>query len=131
MALSPDHKTVASITSERFFSDGVSFSDAQTGKFSRRLGESFALPGARRDSVKFSPDGTRLAVARFAGMIEIWDTASEKMVARLPGRADEIRLAFSPDGRRLASFGRPRRRLARRAYDLRIWTGIGPFGYGT
>ena len=114
VALSPDHKTVASISSEGLFWDSVSLSDARTGKFIRSLDKSIALPGARRDSLKFFPDGRRLAVARLAGVVEIWDTTSGRTTARLAGRADRIHcLEFSVNGQLMATYGRPQATFAR------------------
>ena len=53
----------------------------------------------------YSPDGTRLAVASSIG-IWIYDTAALKEVALLTGHLDDVEsIAFSPDGRRLASGG--------------------------
>ena len=51
----------------------------------------------------YSPDGTRLAVASSIG-IWIYDTATLKEVALLTGHLDDVEsIAFSPDGRALAS----------------------------
>jgi WD40 repeat protein len=51
----------------------------------------------------FSPDGSLLAV-RSANEIELWDVASGRLLRTLSGHTDRVvALAFSPDGRRLAS----------------------------
>ena len=59
----------------------------------------------------FSPDGSKLAVggaeAFTTGKIKVWDVATRKELLRWPGRFDIVfgGLAFSPDGKRLASAG--------------------------
>ncbi|HKB34906.1 MAG TPA: PQQ-binding-like beta-propeller repeat protein, partial [Gemmataceae bacterium] len=67
-------------------------------------------------SVCFSPDGKRIASADAAGTVLVWETGTGKIVAsrKLPGEAlpDErlkypvvLRMAFTPDGKRLALGG--------------------------
>jgi WD40 repeat protein len=53
----------------------------------------------------FSPDGTRLATASFTDkVIKVWDMATGREVLTFRGHTDWVRsVAFSPDGRRLAS----------------------------
>ncbi|HXG60888.1 MAG TPA: FecR domain-containing protein [Planctomycetota bacterium] len=50
-----------------------------------------------------SPDGSRLALARFTGVVELVDPAAGTVVATLPGSRKAIRLSFSADGRFLAT----------------------------
>jgi WD40 repeat protein len=53
--------------------------------------------------VRFSADGTRLALAR-GPTVHVWDPATGHEVCRLAGHRRPVRdVAFSPDGRRLAT----------------------------
>jgi WD40 repeat protein len=55
-----------------------------------------------------SPDGLVLAGAKRDGTIYLWDAATGREVRRLPGHRDAVwALAFSPDGKTLASGGGP------------------------
>ena len=55
------------------------------------------------NEIQYSPDGTRLAVASGIG-IWLYDTATNQEVALLTGHTSVVRsVAFSPDGRTLAS----------------------------
>ncbi len=62
-------------------------------------------PGARILSVAVSPDGTLIAAVDWDGNLSVRDVATGQQVARiqLGGRGQTKGLAFSPDGRRLAS----------------------------
>ncbi|HKB35886.1 MAG TPA: serine/threonine-protein kinase [Gemmataceae bacterium] len=57
----------------------------------------------------YSPDGARLASASADHTIRIWDPVRGREVRRLPGPGDDRvrQLAFSPDGKVLASAGSP------------------------
>jgi len=60
------------------------------------------------ESVALSPDGKRLAVAMDDALprwsIQIWDTASAKVVLELGGHTGVVSgLRFAPDGQRLYS----------------------------
>ena len=62
--------------------------------------------GAIKDSLVFSPDGTRLAVASCIG-IWLYDVHTGAEVALLTGDTEPvISVAFSPDGKTLASGSR-------------------------
>jgi WD40 repeat protein/beta-lactamase regulating signal transducer with metallopeptidase domain len=75
--------------------------EAGTGK----LLDSFAAP-ARTTSAAFSPDGGTVALANADNTIRLHDTKTGKEVGRLKGHENGIAaLAFSPDGKVLASRG--------------------------
>lgn len=82
---------------------------------------STALDPTRPSKVAFSPDGSRLATARWGRKVEgqpspvsLWDTASGKRLAIFPGRAEgEDGLTFTPDGRSLLISSRSGVRLWR------------------
>jgi eukaryotic-like serine/threonine-protein kinase len=58
-------------------------------------------------SLRFSPDGTMLAAALFnSSGIQLWDLATDALVATLPSKDPVNDLAFSPTGRLLAVGGR-------------------------
>jgi serine/threonine protein kinase/WD40 repeat protein len=53
--------------------------------------------------LRFSPDGTLLAIASGGADVEVWDPASNALVAALPTQEAISELAFSPNGRLLAA----------------------------
>jgi Tol biopolymer transport system component len=99
VSISPDGTILATAGG-----DGALLWDIRTGARLGRIGD--ALPAG---DVAFSPDGSSLALAHeMGGTVEIWELAGRSRIATLPapyadngGRA----LAFSPDGRMLASGG--------------------------
>lgn len=54
-------------------------------------------------SLKFSPDGTLLAVGGFETDVELWSPAANELVAALPTAEPVTELAFAPGGRSLAA----------------------------
>ena len=55
-------------------------------------------------SVAFSPDGETLASGYPLGIIKLWDTKKNTLIATLPGHTETVySVAFSPDGKTLAS----------------------------
>jgi WD40 repeat protein/DNA-binding SARP family transcriptional activator len=86
--------------------------DAATGELVRTLKNWQGAPAAGFFSVQFSPDGTRLAGADQQDTY-VWRVDDGRILARLQQPEYVLRLAFSPDGRRLATS----------AYDgsIRLW----------
>ncbi len=100
---SPDGRRLAVADSE----DAVRVRDAATGRVLLTLAVPDWSMGLALSAVKFSPDGTRLAAAcgtSTSGRVAIWDTTTGRLVARLDGHTSFVfNLAFSPDGRRIAT----------------------------
>jgi WD40 repeat protein len=107
LAFHPDGRHLAS------GSVGVSLWDIPTGKVSRSFKEWFLNAGA--SAVAFSPDGKRLATLGLA--VKVWDTASGKKLFgndlsflgedKKANDNEDVGgwgLAFSPDGKHIASF---------------------------
>jgi WD40 repeat protein len=95
VALSPDSRRVAawSMDGDIWVFDVDSGHRVQTLK---------GQPHKWGMSLAWSPDGKILAAARSA--ISLWDVESGKIIKTLEGHQDFVRaLAFSPEGRRLAS----------------------------
>jgi WD40 repeat protein len=77
--------------------------DARTGKLVR----SFPFPPNGASAVAISPDGSRLAAARFGPTAKIWDLRSGRLLATLRGHGDLVfSITFSPDGSRVATASR-------------------------
>jgi DNA-binding beta-propeller fold protein YncE len=102
VVFSPDGKCLISIGSNR-----IHVWDARTGKEVQTLGQ----PGGLA-TMNFSPDGRRLAGADFRGRcvkVFDWDGAKLTEVRSLEGhQAPVVAVAYSPDGRWLASGGEDR-----------------------
>jgi WD40 repeat protein len=85
----------------------VSFWDLSSGKRVRQ----FPVNRGGMLELAVAPDGRLLATLGFSDRrtprleISLWDPATGKQVATLPGLGDAWSMAFSPDGRRLATGG--------------------------
>ncbi len=72
---------------------------AKTGELVRTID---ATKGEVR-SVAVSPDGTLIAAGLRFGTVNVWAAADGKERLSLPGQGDMVAVAFSPDGKRLAT----------------------------
>jgi WD40 repeat protein/serine/threonine protein kinase len=55
-------------------------------------------------TLTFHPDGKQIATGSYDGTVKLWDATRGHSLLTFPGRATEItRVAFSPDGRRIAA----------------------------
>jgi WD40 repeat protein len=101
VAFSPDGRRIACALPDRT----VAIFEATTG---RMIGRPFARHGSRVQALAFSADGRRLTSADEEGTTKIWDAATGEeslswRAAKNPNFAAAWALAFSPDGRLLAS----------------------------
>jgi WD domain, G-beta repeat len=98
-ALSPDGKTVAAAGQ-----DVVCFFDVITGRERRYTHPTNVKPGFlfRTESVKFSADGSRIALAGSEGKIRILAVKDGRRIAEFVTKSRSLTgLAFSPDGQTL------------------------------
>ena len=92
LAVSPDGRLLATGTPD------VSFWDVATGE------QRGSLPGVYSDVLAFSPNGQTLATSGPRRSIMLWEVAGRRRLAQFFGHDDNvISIAFSPDGRVLAS----------------------------
>jgi WD40 repeat protein len=109
VAFSPDGRLMATVEAK-----SVKVWDAASGQLSRTLSGPDKLEGSWHVCVTFSPDGKRLAVGTGAwryleepaiipGVVFVFEVVTGEKVCTLRGLKYSVwRLAFSPDGRRLA-----------------------------
>jgi RNA polymerase sigma factor (sigma-70 family) len=110
VTFSPDGKRVASAGGPNSLTCAVLIWDAATGK------ELLSIPfrDGRVTALEFSPDGRTLAGANWHA-VRLWDAATGAKLRDLKGHGNsEVeRIAFSPDGKLLATGGRDR--------TIRLW----------
>ncbi len=100
IAFSPDGKTVA-VASRRWGHPGepVQLFDARTGRLRAKI-------GTPSPCLAYSPDGSLLALCPFGKrVIGLWDTAKHDEVRQFACPGDPTHVAFSRDGKTLASAG--------------------------
>ncbi|MFI1487843.1 WD40 repeat domain-containing protein [Streptomyces sp. NPDC020747] len=98
VAFHPDGTTLADAR------DGVHLWDLASGHTTATLTLTRSATVDWAWCVAFSPDGALLASGHSFDYVRLWDVASRKNVAILPGHnAFVLAVAFSPDGRLLAS----------------------------
>lgn len=102
---SPDHTVIAGGYSPSFDNSDVPgeihFWDSANWK---EFKERRITPTGGSSELAFSPDGRWLASGGYDMILHIWDAATGKPVAAMPGHAGTIRgVTFSPDGKIIAT----------------------------
>lgn len=96
VAFSPDGKTLAGS-----FSSEVKLWDSANGNLKQTLAKS----ADSAHPLIFSPDGQTLVGASLNGRIFVWEIATGNLKHTLKANSDKVPIAFSPDGKTLASGG--------------------------
>lgn len=98
---------------------------------------SLTMMGGAADCVALSPDGRLIATGHYDGSVQIWESSTGRLLARIGVHESRVRaVAFSPDGRRVVSCeGDPNaaeeERGVAKVWDLESRTQIGSFaGHG-
>jgi WD40 repeat protein len=99
LVFSPDRKHLAFVSSQR---------DVQVWDISRAERQvTLATPGSDIKLLRFSPDGSQLALAgaeQADQLVKVWDVASGKQLVTLRGHTGPVwDVAFTSDNQRLAS----------------------------
>lgn len=115
LAWSPDGRLLASGRNfVRLIKNRIAITvwDARTGTVAHDLRGPFEADDGSNDveALAFDPRGTRLASAHFGGAVAVHDVTSGALVHTISGHvALGQAVAYSPDGRYLATSGEPRR----------------------
>lgn len=131
ISLSADGTRLAAVEGLPFLWEDV-HAAARVWDTARR--EIIATPAPLARAAILSPDGSRLAIAAAADRVILWDVDADREVQSLPVPGKQHALAFSPDGKWLASCERgsawlwdlsaPEAALARRELEhpwLNVW----------
>jgi len=109
LAFSPDGARLAAFSED----DTPTIWDVETGKIALVLKDPAMvkrpyLNAFPRRTLAFSPDGTRLAAASRDWSVKVWDTKDGRRLLWLKEHHSPVEcIAFSPDGRWLATAGHP------------------------
>jgi WD40 repeat protein/serine/threonine protein kinase len=99
LTFSPDGRLLAGFGGWGFFKTSLRLWDASSGRELFLAGN----PPGTVQSLTFSADGSRLALAGDSRLVTVWDTARLELQQSLDDFSDRvIALAFHPDGRHLA-----------------------------
>jgi WD40 repeat protein len=115
LAFSPDGKWLATATEK----ERVTLWDVSTGLQVRQMDMSFVLGHDDGSDMDFSADGRLLAVASSVG-VNVWETATGRLVTELETPSRVYGVAFSPDMQRLAAASRGSS-LNEGLAELKIW----------
>ena len=98
--VSPDGRLIAAaINHERNpLRASVSIRDSTSGRLEALFPAPHHLAG-----VAFHPSGSFLVMATFAGDIEVWNVEDERRILRIPAHVSVGDVAYSPDGRLIAT----------------------------
>ena len=98
--VSPDGRLIAAATNHERnpLLASVSIRDSASGRLEALLPAPAHVAG-----VAFHPSGSSLVVATFAGQVEFWDVEDERRKSRDPAQVSIGDVAYSPDGRWIAT----------------------------
>jgi WD40 repeat protein len=111
VAVSPDGRLLAVNAAV----GAMRWQNAETGEILDTTPGSHSWPAVR---VAFSGDGSRVASVSAYGTVELWDPSSFQLIVAFKGHMEGAHgVAFSPDGRRLATGGGSNREVVK-VWDL-------------